>query len=88
MAKTPVQNRCLRIQPAAEKLWTEALAIVAVAPSSNCGVDFDEKVFLLFTLLGIEINDQNLNCAFHSALANESIEWLLDRLQWVASKSA
>lgn len=88
MAKTPVQNRCLRIQPAAEKLWNEALGIIADAPSSNCGMDFDEKVFLLFSLLGIEINDRSMNCAYHSALAAESLQWLLDRIQWASSRSA
>lgn len=88
MKKKTAEIKCYSgLNPQTEKLWAEAIAIVAAAPSRNCGVDFDEKVYLLFALLGIEINNQNLNCAYHSALAGESFEWLLDRLQWASSKS-
>lgn len=89
MKKKTAEIKCYSgLTPQAEKLWAEALAVVALAPSTDCGMDFDEKVFLLFSLLGVKINDQNINCAYHSALASENLQWLLDRIAWVSSKSA
>lgn len=89
MKKTTAEIKCYSgLNPQAEKLWAEAIAVVAAAPSSECGMNFDEKAFILFSLLGIDINDQNLKCAYHSALSAESLAWLLDRIAWVTSRSA
>ena len=89
MKKKTAENKCYSGRnPQAEMLWAEACAIVVVAPSSECGMDFEEKVFLLLSLLEIEINDQNLICAYHSAISSENLDWLIDRITWASTKSA
>ena len=74
--------------PHAEKLWSEALEIVRRAPAVSLGLDFEEKIFLLFSLIEVEINSTTISVAYHSALSSEDLSWLHDRLAHELSKSA
>lgn len=75
-------NRCLQV------LWEEAVGIVRQAPQMMSATDFETKAFLIFTMIGAEINPLNLSVAYHSALAGENVDWFLARLNHELAKAS
>lgn len=72
----------------AERLWAEAIEVVRRAPQTMLALEFEEKVFLLFSLIGVAIDEQTICVAYHSALSGEDLEWLKSRLDHELSKAS
>lgn len=91
MKKAVPENKCFAVHEnnkGLQVLWAEAIDIVRQAPQMMSATDFETKAFLIFAMIGAEINSLNLSVAYHSALAGENVDWFLARLDHQQTKAS
>lgn len=86
MKKKTAEIKCYSgLNPEHDRLWRKAKEYIHATPNA---LEFECQVQLLFVSLEIEIEAAKLVIAYFSAVEDESIDWMLSRLEHEKSKTA